>query len=248
MSERTVIQANRTNPRTGERNKVSRRNLLKKQIDLTVWKTLAKVLEKAEVRANAIRHTGFHRDGLRPETSIGMYKTLVRPILEYAAEALSFKHYYFTERKCTAVEEPPEMIKRIEKLQNRILKKLICCPKNTHPAVVRILTGVMPMSARIDMLKLRYFWKLHHNQKDNIAHVVYKGLRKNFLRGSVGFVHEIFNICCKYDRMDLWHGTVSNNVALGDDTKNGANIPLKERPGNDTKVNLPLRNLEGLQR
>ena len=177
-------------------------------------KHLAKVLEKAEVRANAIRHTGFHRDGLRPETSVGMYRALVRPILEYAAEVISYKHYYFTERTCTAVEEPPEMIKRIENLQNRILKKLLCCPKNTPPAVVRILTGVMPMSARIDMLKLRYFWKLHHAKNDNIAHVVYKGLRKNFLRGSVGYVHEIFNICCKYDRMDIWHGMVSNKVAL----------------------------------
>ena len=70
------------------------------------------------------------------------------------------------------------------------------------------------MSSRIDMLKLRYFWKLHHAQNDNIAHVVYKGLRKNFLCGSVGYVHEIFNICCKYDRMDIWHGSISNTVAL----------------------------------
>ena len=105
-------------------------------------KHLAKVLEKAEVRANAVRHTGFHRDGLRPETSIGMYKSLVRPILEYAAEVLSYKHYYFTDRECTKVEEPPEMIKRLEKLQNKILKKLIGSPKNTPPAVVRLIVVV----------------------------------------------------------------------------------------------------------
>ena len=42
------------------------------------------IIEKAEVRVNAIRHMGFQRDGLRPETAIKMYKTLVRPILEYA--------------------------------------------------------------------------------------------------------------------------------------------------------------------
>ena len=46
------------------------------------------LLEKAETRANAIRHMGFQRDGLRPETAISMYKTLVRPILEYAAQVL----------------------------------------------------------------------------------------------------------------------------------------------------------------
>ena len=62
------------------------------------------------------------------------------------------------------------------------------------------------MAARINMLKLRYYWKLQHTGRDNIAHEVLKGLRKNFLRGAVGYVHEIFNICCKYDRMDIWHG------------------------------------------
>ena len=31
------------------------------------------IIEKAEVRVNAIRHMGFQRDGLRPETAIKMY-------------------------------------------------------------------------------------------------------------------------------------------------------------------------------
>ena len=104
------------------------------------------------------------------------------------------------------------MIKRLEKFQNKVLKKLICCPKSTPTAVVRLITGTMPISARIDILKLRYFWKLHHTQNDNIAHEVYIGLRKNFLQGAVGYVHEIFNICCKYDRMDIWHGICPRKI------------------------------------
>ena len=83
---------------------------------------------------------GFHRDGLRPTTSIKMYKALVRPILEYAAQVLSYKHYYFTDRKCTNIEEPPEMVRKMEAFQNRVLKKLITCPKTTSPALLRILT------------------------------------------------------------------------------------------------------------
>ena len=43
-------------------------------------KHIVAVLEKAEVRANVIRHKGFQSDGLRPETAIRLYKTLVRPI------------------------------------------------------------------------------------------------------------------------------------------------------------------------
>ena len=47
-------------------------------------KHMEKILEKAEPRLNVIRHMGYQKDGLRQETSISMYKTLVRPLLEYA--------------------------------------------------------------------------------------------------------------------------------------------------------------------
>ena len=94
-------------------------------------KHLTKVLEKAEVRANVIRNKGFQSDGLRPETTIRLYKTLVRPILEYASQVLSYKHYYFTDRKCEKIEEPTGMIMRLERFQNKILKSLVPCPRKT---------------------------------------------------------------------------------------------------------------------
>ena len=90
------------------------------------------------------------------------------------------------------------MIKRLESFQNRALKQLVSSPKNTPPAVVRILTGTMPISARIDILKLRYYWKLMHLGDDNVTHTVYKETKKNFLEAAVGYIHEIFNICCRY--------------------------------------------------
>ena len=172
---------------------------------------IKQVLEKAEARVNAIRHQGYHSDGLRPQTSLTMYKTLVRPTLEYAAQVLSYKHYYFTERKCVNVEVAPEMIQRLESFQNKTLKKLVSSPKNTPPAVIRILTGTMAVSARIDILKLRYFWRIMHAE-DNIAHTVYKQIRKKFLEGAVGYIHEIFNICCKYGSMNTWHGKCPKKV------------------------------------
>ena len=176
-------------------------------------KHIREVLEKAEVRVNAIRHKGFKSDGLRPETTIRMYKTLVRPILEYASQVLSYKHYYFKDRKCEPIEEPMGMIKRIEKFQNKVLKKIVPCPKKTPPAMVRLLTGTMPMEGRIDMLKLRYFWRLHHTSKEKDAKKIYLELRKRFLQSNVGYVHEIFNICCKYGRMDLWHGLCPDKIS-----------------------------------
>ena len=29
---------------------------------------------------------------------------------------------------------------------------------------------------------------------------------KNFLKTEEGYIHEVFNLCCKYESMDLWHG------------------------------------------
>ena len=127
---------------------------------------------------------GFHKDGLRPETAVRMYKILVRPILEYGAKVLSYKHYYFTDRNVQKIEESTDMNKKIEKFQNRVLKKLIPCPKNTPPELLRLITGTMPIAGGIDMLKLRYFWKLQHAGKENIAHLVYPGIRENFLSGN----------------------------------------------------------------
>ena len=62
------------------------------------------------------------------------------------------------------------------------------------------------------MLKLRYFWKIEHATERKVTHQVYKGLRKNFLKGNQGYIHEVFNLCCKYGRMDLWHGQCPKKV------------------------------------
>ena len=56
----------------------------------------ARLIEKVEKRINCVRHLGFESDGLRPATCLCMYKVLVRPILEYASQVLSYKHQYFT--------------------------------------------------------------------------------------------------------------------------------------------------------
>ena len=46
------------------------------------------ILDKAAKRLWQIKHIGFNRDGLRPETTLKLYKLLVRPIL--IAELVKF--------------------------------------------------------------------------------------------------------------------------------------------------------------
>ena len=135
-----------------------------------------------------------------------MYKTLVRPILEYGAQVLSYKHYYFnSKKKCRDIYTLDTHIKKLEAFQNRVLKRIFPCPKSTPPAVLRLISGTMPISARIDILKLRYFWKTSHCNNDNLACTILNYKRRFLLECNVGYIYEIFNICCKYDCFDMWH-------------------------------------------
>ena len=168
---------------------------------------MKKILEKAEERANCVRSLGFVKDGLRPIMCIEMYKVLIRPILEYAAQIISFRHYYFTSDKDSGEDV---FISMLEKFQNRVLKRIIPCPRSTPPALIRLFTGVEPMITRIYTLKLRYFWKLSHAQSgDSLAQQIYQYKRASFKEDDVGFVREIYSICKKQGNFDVWEGLCS---------------------------------------
>ena len=166
---------------------------------------ISTILEKADRRVNCIRHFGFQSDGLRPATSVMMYKTLVRPILEYAAQVLSYRHYYYRSgKKEKSVKiKLDEHVEKLEAFQNRVLKNLVPCPKSTSPAIVRILTGTMPIAARIDILKIRYFWKISNTTGDNLASSILK-YKKEESHIKVGFIHEVYKLCLKYDCLNVW--------------------------------------------
>ena len=167
---------------------------------------ISSILKKAERKVNCIRHLGFKSDGMRPATSVNLYKTLVRPVLEYAAQVLSYRHYYYhtNEKDSRNTFETDEHVVKLEAFQNKILKTLIPCPKNTSPALLRIFAGCMPIAARIDMLKLRYFWQISHTNDDNMAASLVKLMRKEFSSTKVGFVREVFKLCRKHNCLDVW--------------------------------------------
>ena len=133
------------------------------------------VIERAEKRLNCIRHFGFNSDGLRPATCIAMYKVLVRPILEYASQVLSYRHYYFNvPGRHRKISEPTDFLLKLEQFQNRTLKRLIPCPKSTSCCLLRLVIGTISLAPHIDILKLRYFWKL--------THTGLKGFRTRYLQ------------------------------------------------------------------
>ena len=96
-----------------------------------------KTIENAKQRLHCIAHYGFQRDGLKPETAMKLYKLIVRPILEYGAQVLTYQKYFLKSsidipkclNKLTVFEE------KLEHLQTQALKNLIGCPKSTSPAI-----------------------------------------------------------------------------------------------------------------
>ena len=157
------------------------------------------IMLKAERRLQCIRHYGFHKDGLRTETSVRMYKLLVRPILEFGSQVLIYRNYFMVSksRKSIDVAELQAHAEKLEHFQTKLLKRLPNCPRHEPPAIVRLFAGVEPISARLDFLKLRYFWRLSKTSRTSISKIVYDIRRKEFLRSNKGFLHE--SICCKYN-------------------------------------------------
>ena len=165
------------------------------------------ITEKARTKSAIISRHGFHEDGLRWQTAIKLYKLVIRPTLEYCAQTLSYSRY----SQSSPLEHPSGFAKDLEHLQTQILKNLINCPRSTSPSVVRLFCGVEPLACRLEMLKLRYFWKTLKTPAGLVTSKILKHRMDNFLEHNKGFAHEAFNICCKYNVLHLWHGNAANH-------------------------------------
>ena len=176
------------------------------------------ILDRAHKRLWQIKHVGFTKDGLRPETALKLYTLLVRPILEYGGQVLTYTYSYVNSIRGQArgLDEITGFVKKLEHFQTQTLKNLLGAPKSCSPAVIRLFAGVVPFSCRLDLLKLRYFWKKcnSHLANSDISSKLLLYRKQFFLATSNGFIHEVFDLCCKYNLMELWHGNLSNLAGM----------------------------------
>ena len=68
------------------------------------------------------------------------------------------------------------------------------------------------MAGRLDLLRLRYFWKLYHSDTNNICYRVFEYRKKRFLGSNHGFLHDVLSLCCKYDIINVWNGKLGFNL------------------------------------
>ena len=166
------------------------------------------IMEKAKSVAASIRNYGFSMDGFRIKTTIKLYKLLVRPILEFCAQSLSYTNYSHPYNPQTL----SSFAKKLEHTQTQILKSLVNCPKSTSPAIVRLFCGIEPIACRTEIMKLRYYWKLLHSPTETVTHQILKYRKTNLLEFPKSLSMDAFNICTKYNVIQIWHGLAAGKL------------------------------------
>ena len=134
----------------------------------------------------------------------------MRPILEFSAQSLTYTPYSQPFNQ----QENSRYVIKLEHFQTQVLKTLINCPRSTSPAIVRLFCGTEPLACRLNMLKLRYFWKMVKFPADAITFKIFKYRTERLLAISKGFARDIFNICTKHDAIHLWHGQIPFRLNL----------------------------------
>ena len=94
---------------------------------------------------------------------------LIRPILEYGAQVLTYVFSYVNSirSEVRGLDEITGFVKKLEHFQTQALKNLLGAPKSTSPSIIRLFSGVAPFSSRLDLLKYRYFWKKYDVDNTN---------------------------------------------------------------------------------
>ena len=88
-----------------------------------------------------------------------LYKLLIRPILEFGAQIVSYSKTHLL---------------RLERFQTQALRSLLGLRFNVKASVVRLLSGVESVSARLVLFKLNYFHKIRSLPETSILHSILK--------------------------------------------------------------------------
>ena len=98
-------------------------------------------------------------------SAIRLYKSLLRPILEFGAQVVNFN---------------AKQISELDKAQTSVLRRLLGLLPNVKPATVRLLAGVEPLESRFNQLKLSYFHKLRTCSKKRLLSKIFRARFSDF--------------------------------------------------------------------
>ena len=131
---------------------------------LLAWKPhKQRTLTKANQTSNQVFGVLRRTDSMSARAAIQLYKALVLPVLEYGAEIWG---------NCEWEEA--------EKLQRAVARRILGAKQGTSNAFLMGELGWWPLSARRDLLRLRFWWKLVNMQQSRGVRQVYDYCRAKF--------------------------------------------------------------------
>ena len=122
------------------------------------WKLFkTRLLEKAERNMRAAMGMGTRTNHLSSKAAICMWKALIRPVLEYAAEIWGEKEW-----------------KKAEILQRTMAKRILGMKQRTSNEAALGDLGWWPLKARRDMIRLRYWQKILNMKIKRLPRLIYE--------------------------------------------------------------------------
>ena len=128
---------------------------------------IGEVVKKTEQRLMFLSRVFRDRD-LHTHSKLQIYKTVVRPLLEYGSEVWCCHN--------------KNQVGRLEALQLRAAKMILHCPVSTSTEAVLLDLGLEPLQDRWDLLKFGWCWKLVSMAPDRTPRIVYDALKRDFLQ------------------------------------------------------------------
>ena len=204
------------------------------------WKKYIKrVIVQATVISENLTWTCRKDSGLCPRTSATLWKAIVRPVLEYAAEIW-------------AGEIPQALASRMEAIQTtfaKVVLGLVGCQSISNDAI-RAELGMEKLSSRWEKLRLGYWWRLHAASPDRTLtalaslrhkHTVWQtaGAEQGWMattrdlltrRGLGDYWHHP-NMCANYEKLQ-WKDAVYAAVEMAETTACRVRLNLLGRAGN----------------
>ena len=156
---------------------------------------------------NRARHGTYqlcpNKDILSPGISTRIYKTLQRSTLLYGIELADWD---------------VDQISKLEKIQAKALRSLLDedlqCPK----VIIRILSGVEPFEARMDLHILLYYAKLSRSPPNSLLGKMFQYRTAQYGDLPLGFFNTARNTLVKYSLDHLWN-RIPEDKDLGCDLK-----------------------------
>jgi hypothetical protein len=162
--------------------------------------TVARRLDNAKKITAILTEGGMNLGGFTPSASINLYKTFIRPTLEYGMQLMIY---------------PTEEIQAIQKIQNTALRSILSAPKTTSINAMHKLLHIPFIKERNIELQARFHGQLHNNRNATIpaVNIWWKG-KLNSNRSSLIYQAQQKN--------PLWlqtnkrpHGFNGNNLTRG---------------------------------